>query len=304
MRITTNSKTAHAPKRDLHQTITDRLIAAIEADPGKPLMPWRKRGAPLWMPENALSRKPYNGINVVNLWVAAEARGFTSPVWATYKQWAEIGAQVVKGARSELVVFYKELEVEASPDDANDDGKRRVARASFVFNAAEVEGFTPQPEPERLGPIKRIANADRFIRATQAVIAYGGDRAYYRPSTDTIQMPDEHLFCGTDTMTRDEAFYAVLCHETIHWTLPKHRCDRNLEPRFKRDAYAAEELVAEIGAAMLCAELAITQDTRPDHAQYIAHWLKLLKDDPKAIFTAAAKASQAVAYLKSLQPPE
>lgn len=302
--MSTNSKTPHAPKRDLHQTITDRLIAAIEADPGTPQMPWRKSGAPLWMPENALSRKPYNGINVVNLWVAAEARGFSSPIWATYKQWAEIGAQVVKGARSELVIFYKEFEVEASPDDADDDGKRRVARASFVFNAAEVDGFTPPDARDPLGPIERIETADRFIRATQAVIAHGGDRAYYRPSTDTIQMPDEHLFCGTDTMTRDESYYAAVLHELTHWTGVDKRCARNLEPRFKRDAYAAEELVAEIGAAMLCAEIGITQDVRPDHAQYLANWLQILKADPKAIFTAAAKASQAVAYLKSLQPPE
>lgn len=196
--MTTKSKTPHAPKRDLHQTITDRLIAAIEADPGKPQMPWRRSATPLWMPENALSKNGYNGINVVNLWVAAEARGFASPVWATYKQWTELGAQVRKGAKSELVVFYKEFEVEPAPDAADDDGKRRVARASFVFNAAEVDGFTPPDAPEPLGPIERIEAADRFIRATQAVIAHGGDRAFYRPSTDTIQMPDEHLFCGTE----------------------------------------------------------------------------------------------------------
>ncbi|HEX2839923.1 ArdC family protein [Hyphomicrobium sp.] len=301
--MTTNSKTARAPKRDLHQTITDRLIAAIEADPGKPQMPWRRSSTPLWMPENALSKNGYNGINVVNLWVAAEARGFTSPVWATYKQWAELGAQVRKGARSELVIFYKEFEVEPAPDADDDDGKRRVARASFVFNAAEVDGFTHPNKPEPLGPIERIEAADRFIRTTQAAIAHGGDRAYYRPSTDTIQMPDEHLFCGTDTMTRDESYYAVVLHELTHWTGAEKRCHRNLEPRFKRDAYAAEELVAEIGSAMLCAELGITQDVRPDHAQYLANWLQILKDDPKAIFTAAAKASEAVSFLKRLQPP-
>lgn len=301
--MTTKSKATHAPKRDLHRTITDQLIAAIEADPGKPQMPWRRSSTPLWMPENALSRNGYNGINVVNLWVAAEARGFTSPIWATYKQWTELGAQVRKGARSELVIFYKEFEVEPAPDAADDDGKRRVARASFVFNAAEVDGFTPPDAPEPLGPIERIEAADRFIRATQAVIANGGDRAYYRPSTDTIQMPDEHLFCGTDTMTRDESYYAVVLHELTHWTGADKRCDRNLGPRFKRDAYAAEELIAEIGSAMLCAEIGITQDIRPDHAQYLANWLQILKDDPKAIFTAAAKASEAVAFLKRLQPP-
>lgn len=304
MTLTSESKTtarASSPRRDLHAEITNRIIAAIEAEPGKPQMPWRRSSTPLWMPENALSKNAYNGINVVNLWVAAEARGFTSPVWATYKQWTELGAQVRKGAKSELVIFYKEFDVDPTPDDAGDDGKRRVARASYVFNAAEVDGFDIPDAPARLGPIARIESADRFITSTKATIAHGGERAYYRPSVDAIQMPDEHLFTGTDTMSRDESYYAVLLHELTHWTMHKDRCNRDLEPRFKRQAYAAEELVAEIGSAMLCAETGVTQDTRADHAQYIANWLELLKDDPKAIFTAAAKASQAIAFLKSLQ---
>jgi antirestriction protein ArdC len=292
------------PRRDLHAEITNRIIAAIEADPGKPQMPWRRSSTPLWMPENALSKNAYNGINVVNLWVAAEARGFTSPVWATYKQWTELGAQVRKGAKAELVIFYKEFDVDPSPDNAGDNGKRRVARASYVFNAADVDGFDIPDAPCRLRPIARIEAADRFITSTNATITHVGERAYYRPSIDAIQMPDEYLFVGTDTMTRDESYYAVLLHELTHWTMHKDRCHRNLEPRFKRQAYAAEELVAEIGSAMLCAEIGVTQDTRADHAQYIANWLELLKDDPKAIFTAAAKASQAVAFLKSLQPKE
>ncbi|MDX2306695.1 MAG: zincin-like metallopeptidase domain-containing protein [Hyphomicrobium sp.] len=305
MTLATESNTkgcASGTRRDLHAEITNRIIAAIEADPGRPQMPWRRSSTPLWMPENALSKNAYNGINVVNLWVAAEARGFTSPVWATYKQWAELGAQVRKGAKSELVIFYKEFEVEPAPDAADDDGKRRVARASFVFNAADIDGFMSPDAPERLGPVARIEAADRFITATEAVIEHGGERAFYRPSTDTIHMPDEELFTGTDTMSRDESYFAVLLHELTHWTSANGRCNRDLAGRFKKYAYAAEELVAEIGSAMLCAGTGVTQDTRADHAQYIANWLELLKDDPKAIFTAAAKASQAVAFLKSLQP--
>ncbi len=95
------------PKRDLHAEITANLIKAIEADPGKPQMPWRRSGRALWMPENASTKAAYNGINTVNLWVAAELRGFTSPLWATFRQWSELGAQVVKGAKSEIVIFYK-----------------------------------------------------------------------------------------------------------------------------------------------------------------------------------------------------
>lgn len=298
--------TAHAktPQRDIHADVTAQIIAAIEKDPGRPQMPWRRSGLPLWLPENAQSKKRYNGINVVALWAAAEMRGFTIPVWATYRQWTDIGCQVRRGARSELVVFYKEYETDPDPDREDDDGKRRVARASRVFNCAEVDGFATPSPPQPLGAIERIAFADRFVAATRARIEHGGERAFYRPSTDHIQMPSETLFCGTDTMSRDESYYAVLLHELTHWTAPSDRCDRDLSKRFDKREVAAEELVAEIGAALLCAEIGITQDTRLDHAQYIANWLELLRDDAKAIFTAAAKASQAVAYLKSLQPKE
>jgi antirestriction protein ArdC len=157
-------------------------------------MPWRRSGKPLFMPVNARTGNAYNGINIVSLWVSAEVRGYSLPVWATYKQWSELGAQVRKGEKSSLVVFYKEFEVvpEArgadgpDPDNADDDGKRRVARASYVFNASQVDGYAVPDAPESLGPIERIQAADLFIAATGARIEHGGDRAFYRPSTDHI----------------------------------------------------------------------------------------------------------------------
>jgi antirestriction protein ArdC len=233
--------------------------------------------------------------------VSAEVRGYTAPIWATYRQWTELGAQVRKGEKSSLVVFYKEYDTEPDPDAEDDDGKRRFARASHVFNAAQVDGFTLPGAPERLGPVERIAAADRFMTATAIRVEHGGERAFYCPSTDHIQMPDEDLFCGTDTMTRSEGYYATLLHEGVHASGSRNRLNREMGKRFGDAAYAAEELVAEIGSAFLCSELGITQDTRADHAQYLAHWLKLLKDDSRAIFTAAARASEAVAYLKRLQ---
>lgn len=286
-------------RRDIHAEITGKLIAAIEADPGKPTLPWRRTGGPLFMPVNAHTNNAYNGINVVSLWVSAELRGYATPIWATYRQWSELGAQVRKGEKSSPVIFYKEFETDPNPDDASDDGKRRVARASAVFNADQVDGYAAPDAPEPLGPVERIDAADRLVTGTGARVEHGGERAYFSRMTDHIQMPAEDLFCGTATMTRSEGYYATLLHELIHWTGPKHRVDRDMGKRFANHSYAAEELVAEIGAAFLCSELGITQDTRPDHAQYLAHWLKLLTDDNRAIFTAAAKASEAVAYLKA-----
>jgi antirestriction protein ArdC len=266
---TAMSSTERAPRRDIHAEITGKLIAAIEADPGKPSMPWRKSSAPLFMPSNALTGNAYNGINIVSLWVAAECLGYTAPVWATYRQWSELGAQVRKGEKSSLVVFYKEYEADPNPDVSDDAGKRRVARASYVFNASQVDGYTLPDAPTPLGPIERLEAVDRFIAATGARIEHGGDRAFYRPSTDHIQMPDEGLFCGTDTLTRTEGYYAKAL---THWTAAPTRLGRELGKRFGDAAYAAEELVAEIASASLCSELGITQDTRADHAQYLAQW--------------------------------
>ncbi|MBB5052684.1 antirestriction protein ArdC [Afipia massiliensis] len=287
-------------RKDVYSEITSQLVAAIEANPGAPQLPWRKSSGALFMPVNALTKNTYNGINIVSLWGAAELKGFSSPVWATYKQWSELGAQVRAGEKSSPVIFYKEFDAEPNPDDAEDDGKRRVARASRLFNAAQVDGYADDPAPEPLGPIARIAGADAFVSATGARIEHGGDRAFYRPQADHIQMPSEDTFCGTESLSRSEGYYATLVHELTHWTGAKHRLDRAFGKRFGDQAYAAEELVAEIGAAFLCAELQITQDVRPDHAQYLAQWLKLMKGDARAVFTAAAKASEAASYLKRL----
>ena len=146
------------PPRDLHSTITQHLIAAIERQPGQFTLPWRREGGALHLPTNALTHKAYNGINILSLWVAGAQAEFTSPVWATYRQWEQLGAQVRKGERSSLVAFYKEYTTDPNPDDAEDTGQRRVAKASFVFNAAQVTGLPtsaqlpapPAPPPSSL----------------------------------------------------------------------------------------------------------------------------------------------------------
>ncbi len=291
---------------DLYQAITDKLIKAIEANPGKPQMPWRKSNAPLWLPTNALTGNQYRGINVISLWVAAEEAGYNTNIFATYKQWQEMKCQVRKGEKSAMIVKYGEFDVErddSNPlDDGKDTGVRRYLKRANVFNASQVDGFE-LPEPQQsLGPVERTHAVEHFIANTKAIITIGGDRAYYRASADTIHMPDEGLFTGTDSMTREEAFAAIQCHELVHWTSHKTRCDRQLGKRFGDKAYCAEELIAEVGNAMLCAELGITQDVRPDHAKYLSLYLDMMKADPKAIFTAAAAASRALDYLKGLQP--
>ena len=167
-----------------------------------------------------------------------------------------------------------------------------------------MDGYKLPELPPPLPPVERLEAAEAFVAATKAIIQYGGDRAFYRPSTDQIHMPDDTSWTGTDTMTPAEAHAAVKCHELIHWTMHSSRLNRDMPKRFGDKAYCGEELVAEIGSALICAELGITQDVRPDHAQYLTLYLDLMKSDSKAIFTAAAAAARAVEFLQGLQPKE
>ena len=291
---------------DIHQHITDKIVSAIERGAGDFRLPWQRATDSIVRPVNIASKKAYRGVNVVALWAYAEELGYSSGVWGTYKQWAEAGAQVRKGEKAAFVVFYKELEFAADPETGETETATRLfARATPVFAAEQVDGHqVPVIDASPATVITPIEQAEAFVAATGATIHHGGGRAFYRPSTDSIQLPPREAFVGTDTSTPAESYYATLCHELIHWTSHESRCNRQLGKRFGDQAYAMEELVAELGAAFLCADLRITDAPRTDHAQYLASWLAVLKADKKAIFTAASKASEATAFLAAVQPSQ
>lgn len=287
---------------DVYEAITNQIVAAIESGAGQVQLPWHRQGSAIYRPVNIASGKAYRGVNTVALWAAADALSYGQGIWGTYRQWQERGAQVRKGEKSSLVIFYKELE-SGQPDQSSDDdtGNRRVmARASRVFNIAQVDGYTMPATGGSEDRIDPCDAAEAFIASTGAKIIVGGDSAYYRPSVDTIAMPDRHRFTGTATTTATEAWYSTLLHELTHWSGASHRLDRTFGKRFGDDAYAMEEMVAELGAAFLCGDLGITPEPRPDHAAYIDNWLRILKSDRKAIFTAASAANKAAEYLASL----
>ena len=169
-----------------------------------------------------------------------------------------------------------------------------------MFNAEQVEGWQ-RPEIKIPSRVQVLSEVQAFVAATKADVRHGGEVACYRRSDDSIAMPDPERFLGTPTRSPTEAYFGVLCHELTHWTGAKHRLDRQFGERFGDAAYAMEELVAELGAAFLCADLRITNEPRADHAAYIQSWLEVLKNDRKAIFTAASRASQAAEYLSKLQ---
>lgn len=297
-----------------HQQVTDLIVAQLEhAAASDFVLPWR-RWANHSRPTNIATGNPYGGINVLTLWAAAEAAGFTSGVWGTYKQWAERGAQVRRGEKGSPIIFYRDLapppgdhssdDGTASPtSDTSPDGNyvpRIVARASFVFAAEQVDGYEI-PRPETVDPVTAFEQADTFIAKTGAKIIHGGERAFYSLTTETIHVPHPDRFIGSRNSTATEAYYSTVFHELIHWTGHPTRYRRPLSVRFGDQTYAAEELVAELGAAFLCADLKLTPAPRLDHAEYLKHWLELLQSYPKAIFTAAGKASATVAYLHNLQ---
>lgn len=292
-------------KRDVYQEVTDKIIAAIEAaqaSGNRWRLPWRKvDGLQIGRPHNATTRNAYHGINTALLWMAADEAGYTDARWATFKQWQAVGAHVRKGERGTQVVFYKKLDIK----DRETGEKKSIPllRFSYVFNIAQVENVPERltnPAPvEALTGAERIAAVDAFIAATGADIRHGGNSAFYVPSMDFVQMPKPEQFTG-DAQRATEGYYSTLLHELGHWTGHKSRLDRNHSGGFGSKAYAFEELIAELSAAFMCADLGISNEPREDHAQYLASWLKCLRDDPRAIFKAAAAAEKAAAFLHAV----
>jgi len=284
----------------LYDTVTAQIVAAIEAGAGTCVMPWHGGVVPMTMPRNAATDMPYHGVNIVSLWAQAANRHFMSGYWASYEQWRKLGAQVRKGERGSCIVFYKRIENESADQGDNEaDRPRFVVRSSHVFNAAQVDGWE-HPDAKRLSQVEINDQVEAFVQATKAEIRHGSAVACYRRKDDYIAMPSPEQFIGTPTSSPTEAYYAVLLHELTHWTGASHRINRVFGARHGDREYACEELVAELGAAFLCAAFGVVNEPRPDHAAYISHWLDILGRDNQAIFKAAHMAQEAVEYLTHL----
>jgi antirestriction protein ArdC len=282
-----------------YRALTEKIIEAMKGDLRAFKMPWHTGGIPAHLPVNASTDAPYRGVNVLSLWIDALRRQYPSGYWASYKQWQSVGAQVRKGEHGSQIVFYKPLNP-GEPETAGEgETPRFVARMTRVFNGAQVEGWTPPSLPSDAGA-PPDAQAEAFVSATGARIRYGFHTTRYRRDLDDIEMPSPAWFTGSSTSTSAQTFYAVLLHELTHWTGATHRLSREFGKRFGDRAYAFEELVAELGAAFLCAALGIANEPRPDHAVYLSSWLKVLEGDARAIFLAASKAQEAAEYLTAL----
>lgn len=290
--------TVRRPDKDVYQRITDKIVEQLEAGVRPWHQPWGANGTPTRpLRHNGV---PYRGINTVLLWMEATANGYASPYWMTYRQAQELGAQVRKGETSTLVVYAGAIE----KTEEGENGEEIEQRIPFlkgycVFNCDQIDNlpaqFTPAPI-EPLSPMERFVTADAFFANTGARIRHGGNRAYYNLTDDIIGMPVFEAFESPDS------YVSCVAHEIAHWTRHPTRLDRDFGRKTWGDeGYAIEECVAEISSAMICADLGVEDEPREDHAAYIGSWIKVLKNEKRVIFQAAAHAERAVAYLHSLQ---
>lgn len=268
----------------IYQQVTDKIIAELESGT---IPSWVKN----WSGDagsdcNVITKKTYSGINTIILGMS----GFKSPYWATYKQWLSIGAKINKDqfSKYQSIVFYASVKTAKKQDSEEKQQAYKLMRYFRVYNADQVSGF----EAPAL-PVPKVFNNIACIEALTVKsgvrLQFGGDRAYYSPSEDYVAMPHKTQF------NNEASYYATLLHELAHWSGHKSRLDRDLSGRFGNEAYAAEELIAELSAAFLCARFNIAGELR--HSSYIASWLRVLKNDNKAVFKAAALAQKSADYL-------
>ena len=291
------------PRRDIYQAITDQIVADLEHG----VRPWIKPWSAAHMDGRVLlplrhNGVGYRGVNILALWMAAMAKGYRSPIWMTFKQAINLGGGVRKGEKGSLTVYADTLTRKGTDEATGEETENAVhfMKGYTVFNAEQIDGlpahYYATPEP-KLETVPRIERAEAFFAALGADIRHGGGEAYYAIGSDHVQMPPFEAF-------RDaESYYAALAHECTHWTRHGTRLDRSFDrKRFGDEGYAMEELVAELGSAFACAQLELTPEPRADHASYIANWLTVLKNDKRAIFTAAGHAQAAADFLSARQP--
>ena len=311
MRATPNRRTARKPKAGLGQPqaqpearaslydeVTRRIIAELEAGRFPWVQPWGcAEGAGLapGLPRNALTGRTYSGVNVLILWGAVIEQGFPSQGWLTFRQALEAGGNVRKGERGTTVVYADRFTPEAEKERAREAGEEAKAipflKRFTVFNVAQCEGLRPglAPEPVPLPEREIVPLAEEVIAASGVDFRVGGTKAFYVPGADYVQVPPQPAFF------EQVNYYRTALHELTHATGHRSRLGRNQTGAFGSKDYAREELVAEMGAAFLCASLGIVPTVR--HADYLAGWLDVLREDNRAIFRAAGQASKAADWL-------
>lgn len=277
---------------DLYQIVTDKILESLESGVAPWVKPWKDSQPFGGMPYNALSGKPYRGINVALLLCAP----YPSQGWLTYKQAQQLGGQVRKGEKGSMIVFFKPFTIEdknGRPDSNGNLPSKQIPllRHFTVFNVAQIDGL-PARMYESVKPTE-APDCCEHLRKVQGLVdlRHGGNRAYYSIQSDYIAMPQPDAFGSADD------YFATLLHEVTHWTGHHSRLAREYGKRFGDTAYAREELVAEMGSAFLCAHVGLDGRLIHASASYLQSWIDVLKADKRAIVVAAAAAQKAADYV-------
>lgn len=280
---------APSDKRDAYSVITERICEQLD----KGVVPWDKPWKAISGdgPTSLSTLKPYRGVNVMLLGCTAMAHGYESPFWTTFKQAKERGGSVRKGEHGTPVVLWKPVTKQSENESEDKPDTYLMMRYYTVFNVEQCDGIEGIPVVEPLPPFDSIERAESVLGSmpSRPMLRHGGDRAYYSPTLDYVQMPQPQSF------DRPESYYSVLAHEMVHATGHSSRLNRKgieASAPFGSETYSREELVAEIGSAFVMSHCGIEPNV-PRSASYIASWLRVLKDDRKMIATAAAQAAKA-----------
>lgn len=282
----------------LYQEVTDKIIAELEQGRVPWVQPWGRAKAGVGLPKNAATGRRYAGINILILWGAVIEKSFAAQHWLTFRQALDLGGNVRKGEHGTTVFyadrFIPKAEIERAAKDGDEPEAVPFLKRFTVFNVAQCDGLERlQGEPEPLPAREIVPQAEALVAATGADIRIGGDRAFYAPSGDYIQLPPQPAFFEQIN------FYRTCYHELSHWSGASHRLNRDLSGRFGSKSYGREELVAEMASAFLCASLRIVPTVR--HADYLGAWLEILREDKRAIFRAASLASKAADFILAFQ---
>jgi antirestriction protein ArdC len=276
----------------LFERVTADMIAAIESGAGEWEMPWMR----LARAHVSNLNRPYRGFNVWILADAAARKGVSSNQWGTYRAWSKMGEgyHVARGETGTEIILWKQATRKPKPGE-DKPTSYLLATTFHVFAREQVRDADDVPLPELdagvLNDHERLDAAEKYFAEIGADWREGGDRAYYAPVGDYIAIPQLAQF------DEPASFYSTLAHEHVHWTGHESRLKRELRNRFGDEAYAMEELVAELGAAFFSAQMGIAQAKRKDHSSYLSHWLSVLKADPKALLSTSSKAQAALDYL-------
>ena len=286
--------------QDNYQVITDAVLELMEQHGKDWTKPWQAQAGAGH--HNVKSGKSYNGTNIFLLAVSAMKQDFASNEWGTFKQWQDKGAKVRKGQKGTKIIFFDKIKVEDK--ETQEERLIPMLKGFTVFNADQVDGYDAKPVEPITETKARHDRSEALIAATGADIRFGGDRAFYVPSEDFVQMPILEDFKGTDTSSDVETYYSTMFHELTHWTGAKGRMDRKMIGKFGSNAYAFEELIAELGAVFLTCQVGINVAPRADHAKYLNNWLEVIKSDKRAMVKAFAQAQKASDFILSFEQAE